>query len=81
MAAGKAANARSMPMVPDPVGVAATPLRRETAARLLEEIEFSAIRGNMAEIGFIGGKAWQGKDVDAVEGADNVAQVAAAQKY
>lgn len=82
-AAGKAANARGIPVVLDPVGVAATPLRRETVARLLEEIKFAAIRGNAAEIGFIAGEAWQGKGVDAGQGAANAAQiaVAVAQKY
>ncbi|WP_416190116.1 hydroxyethylthiazole kinase [Neisseria sp. CCUG17229] len=82
-AAGKAANARGIPVVLDPVGVAATPLRRETVARLLKEIKFAAIRGNAAEIGFIAGEAWQGKGVDAGQGAVNAAQIAAAvaQKY
>ncbi|WP_165088343.1 hydroxyethylthiazole kinase [Neisseria yangbaofengii] len=82
-AAGKAANARGIPVVLDPVGVAATPLRRETVARLLEEIKFTAIRGNAAEIGFIAGEKWQGKGVDAGQGAANAAQIAAAvaQKY
>lgn len=73
-AAGKAANARGIPVVLDPVGVAATPLRRETVARLLEEIKFAAIRGNAAEIGFISGEAWQGKGVDAAQIAASVAQ-------
>ncbi|WP_416192107.1 hydroxyethylthiazole kinase [Neisseria sp. CCUG12390] len=82
-AAGKAANARGIPVVLDPVGVAATPLRRETVARLLEEVKFAAVRGNAAEIGFIAGEAWQGKGVDAGQGVKNAARIAAAaaQKY
>lgn len=83
LAAGKAANARGIPVVLDPVGVAATPLRRETVAQLLQEVKFAAIRGNVAEMGFIAGNAWQGKGVDAGQGDGNAAQIAAvvAQQY
>ena len=42
---GKKANALGIPVVLDPVGVGASRLRRETAARLLQEVRFSVIRG------------------------------------
>lgn len=47
---GKKANALGIPVVLDPVGVGASRLRRETAARLLQEVRFSVIRGNISEI-------------------------------
>lgn len=82
-AAGKAANVRGIPVVLDPVGAAATPLHRETVARLLQEVKFAAIRGNVAEMGFVAGNAWQGKGVDAGPSDGNAAQMAAvvAQQY
>ncbi|ROV56865.1 hydroxyethylthiazole kinase [Neisseria chenwenguii] len=77
LAAGEAANTRGVPVVLDPVGAAATALRRETVARLLAEVKFAAIRGNAAEMAFIAGQAWQGKGVDAGSGAADAAQIAA----
>ena len=71
LAAGKAANARGIPVVFDPVGAAATQFR------LLAEVRFAAIRGNAAEMAYIAGGAWQGKGVDAGGGAANAAEVAA----
>ncbi len=49
-AAGKRANELGHPVVLDPVGVGASTLRTETALRLLEEVKFAAIRGNISEI-------------------------------
>ena len=48
--AGKKANALGRPVVLDPVGAGASSLRTNTAYRLLEEIQFSVIRGNISEI-------------------------------
>lgn len=48
--AGKAYNREKKPVVLDPVGVGASGYRMETAARLLEEIQFTVIRGNISEI-------------------------------
>ena len=77
LTAGKAANARGIPVVFDPVGAAATQFRRDTVERLLAEVRFAAIRGNAAEMAYIAGGAWQGKGVDAGGGAANAAEVAA----
>lgn len=77
LAAGKAANARGIPVVFDPVGAVATQFRRDTVERLLAEVRFAAIRGNAAEMAYIAGGAWQGKGVDAGGGAANAAEVAA----
>lgn len=49
-AAGKKANALGHPVVLDPVGAGASTLRTQTARRLLEEITFTVIKGNISEI-------------------------------
>lgn len=76
IAAGRAANQRGIPVVFDPVGAAATAFRRETVARLLNEIQFAVIRGNAAEMAFVAGQAWQGKGVDAGNSDSDAAAVA-----
>lgn len=49
-AAGKKANQYGHPVVLDPVGAGASKLRTETAHKLLEEVQFTVIRGNISEI-------------------------------
>lgn len=51
--AGKKANVLGKPVVLDPVAAGGTRLRREAARRLLEEVHFTAIRGNASEIRFL----------------------------
>lgn len=48
--AGKTANEKGHLIVFDPVGVGASDFRKKTALKLLEEIHFSVIRGNISEI-------------------------------
>ena len=48
--AGKRANELTHPVVLDPVGAGASKLRTETALKLLEQINFAVIRGNVSEI-------------------------------
>lgn len=50
LAAGKKANACGHPVLLDPVGAGASSLRTETAFKLMEEVRFAAIRGNISEI-------------------------------
>ena len=50
LAAGKKANELGHPAVLDPVGAGASALRTGTALRLLEQVRFSVIRGNISEI-------------------------------
>lgn len=76
LAAGKAANLAGVPVVLDPVAVAASSLRRETAARFRENINFAAIRGNAGEMAHLAGIAWQSKGVDAGSGNGDVAEIA-----
>lgn len=63
--AGKKANALSHPVVLDPVGAGASTLRTQTAHKLLEEIQFSVIRGNISEIKTLALGSGSTKGVDA----------------
>ena len=47
---GHQANRMGIPVVLDPVGAGASRLRTETALRLLRDVQFSVIRGNLSEI-------------------------------
>lgn len=49
-AAGKKANECSHPVILDPVGAGASRLRTETSHKLLNEVKFTVIRGNISEI-------------------------------
>ena len=48
--AGRAAGARGIPVVLDPVGAGATRYRTDTARRILEEVQVTVLRGNQGEI-------------------------------
>ena len=73
--AGRAANAKGIPVVLDPVGVGATPFRRESVAKLMEAISFSVIRGNMAEIKTIAGLEAKSAGVDSLEEESDGAKI------
>lgn len=62
--AGKAANQAGIPVVLDPVGIGASAFRREQIGRLLEEIRFTVIRGNSAEIAVLAGAERKFSGVD-----------------
>ncbi|MEG1869370.1 MAG: hydroxyethylthiazole kinase [Oscillospiraceae bacterium] len=63
--AGKKANSLSHPVVLDPVGAGASKLRTETAHKLLDEIKFTVIRGNISEIKALALGSGTTKGVDA----------------
>ena len=67
--AGKRANALNHPAVLDPVGAGASKLRTETAQKLLEEVKFTVIRGNISEVKTLasGSGTTKGVDADAVD--------------
>ncbi len=67
--AGRKANELGHPVLLDPVGAGSSRLRTQTAQRLLEEIHFSAIRGNVSEIRTLvrGAGASHGVDADAID--------------
>lgn len=68
-AGGKMANKLGHPVLLDPVGAGASRLRTQTAARLLDEIRFTAIRGNISEIKTLalGSATTKGVDADAAD--------------
>lgn len=63
--AAKKANSLAHPTVLDPVGAGASALRTNTALRLLDEVKFSVIRGNISEIKALAGKTSATQGVDA----------------
>ena len=53
--AGRAASARGIPVVLDPVGAGATRYRTDTARRILDEVGVTDLRGNQGEIATLAG--------------------------
>jgi len=64
LAAGKKANELGKPIIFDPVGAGASALRNETAHKLISEVKFAVIRGNLSEILFLAGLSANTKGVD-----------------
>ena len=65
---GKRANELSHPVILDPVGAGATKLRTYVTFKLLEEVKFSVIRGNISEIKTVSQGTGTTKGVDADAG-------------
>ncbi len=65
VAAGKKAADMGHPVVLDPVGAGASPTRTQSARRLLHEIPFSVIRGNVSEFKALTAGADTTRGVDA----------------
>lgn len=80
LAAGRGARQAARPVVLDPVGAGATPVRRRAAARIIEEIRPEVIKGNFAEIKALAGLADRQKGVDSVEAGELEARAATALK-
>jgi hydroxyethylthiazole kinase len=64
--AGRAARARGIPIVLDPVGAGATRLRTDSARRLLDEIRPAIVRGNASEILALTGDEFRARGVDSM---------------
>ena len=73
LAAGKKANELGHAVLLDPVGAGASRLRTETAMKLLNEIKFDVIRGNISEIKTLAFGSGSTKGVDA-DVADTVTE-------
>ena len=71
--AGKRANELDHPVVLDPVGAGASRLRTDTALRLLKEVKFTVIRGNISEVKTLASGSGTTKGVDA-DVADKVTE-------
>ena len=65
--AGKKANELGHPVLLDPVGAGASTLRTQTAVKLMQEVRFSVIRGNMSEIKVLSGGMGGARGVDVCE--------------
>lgn len=83
--AGQTANEKGIPVVLDPVGAGASPLRNEAVSTLLQQVHCTVIRGNLSEVSFVAGLSVSTRGVDSSE-ADLVHDAAAvgravAQRY
>lgn len=74
--AGQAANRQGVPLVLDPVGAGATAYRTEVTAKLLSELQLTALRGNVAEVANVAGVSWASKGVDAGAGEGDAVALA-----
>lgn len=74
--AGMRAKELGVPVILDPVGVGATKLRTNTAARLIREIRPEVIRGNMSEIKVLAGLEVAIKGVDSLADEQDSAVIA-----
>ncbi len=74
--AGKAATAKGIPVVFDPVGVGATLYRNEVAARILAECKPTFIRGNASEIMSLAKENIVTKGVDSSASSDSAIDAA-----
>jgi len=63
--AGKKANELGHPVILDPVGAGASTLRTQTVFKLIKEVKFSVIRGNISEIKTVYAGSGTTKGVDA----------------
>lgn len=78
LAAGRAANARGVPVVLDPVGAGATSYRTDTARRLLDEVEVAVLRGNQGEVATLVGVEAEVRGVESIEVGGDPADLALA---
>src|SRR4029077_328201 len=64
--AGRAASARGIPVVLDPVGAGATAYRTETARRILDQVDVTVLRGNAGEVSTLVGSEPVVRGVEAI---------------
>ncbi len=76
LAAAKAANAKDIPVVVDPVGAGATRYRTETAKRLLGEVDVTVLRGNAGEIATLVGAEAEVRGVESIAAGGDPAELA-----
>lgn len=76
--AGRAANARGIPVVLDPVGAGATRYRTDTVRRILGEVRVTIVRGNAGEVATLAGIEAEVRGVDSVGAAAGPEELALA---
>ncbi|MGO2119042.1 MAG: hydroxyethylthiazole kinase [Fusobacterium sp.] len=75
--AGKVANKLGKPVILDPVGAGASKARMDLVTKLIKNVNFAVIKGNMAEIKSIAGiKNENNKGVDSIEEFENADDIA-----
>ena len=74
--AGRAANAKGIPVVVDPVGVGATTYRTDTAKRLLDIVNVTVLRGNAGEIATLMGVEAEVRGVESIGAGGDPADLA-----
>ena len=74
---GRAAAARDIPIILDPVGAGATTLRTDVSRRLMAELPISILKGNAGEIGVLAGVDAKVRGVDSAGISGDPAVIAA----
>src|SRR5437660_1525874 len=74
--AGKAASARPIPVVLDPVGAGATSYRTETARAILDAVDVTVLRGNPGEVATLVGAAAEVRGVESISTGSKPAELA-----
>ena len=74
--AGRAASARGIPIVLDPVGAGATSYRTEAAKRILDEIAVTVLRGNPGEVATLVGVEAEVRGVESIGAGEDAAELA-----
>jgi hydroxyethylthiazole kinase len=78
LTAGKAAAARHIPVVLDPVGAGATALRTRSAGRIISDVRPQVVRGNASEVLSLRDASSKTKGVDSRHSVDDAAATAQA---
>ena len=73
--AGRTANEKGIPVVLDPVGVAASSFRSSAVKRILAEVKPAVIKGNAGELAHLAQLPWETKGVESV-GSGNAWEIA-----
>jgi hydroxyethylthiazole kinase len=81
LSAGRTAKDRGIPIVFDPVGAGATPFRQTLSLKIMEELRPDIVKGNAAELSFLGGLKSAQRGVDSLESAKTEAMFAVASRY
>ena len=73
--AGRTANEKGIPVVLDPVGVAASSFRSSAVKRILAEVKPTVIKGNAGELAHLVQLPWETKGVESI-GSGNAGEIA-----
>ncbi len=76
IAAGKAANRKGIPVLLDPVGAGATPLRTDAAGLIMREVKVAIVKGNLGEMSVLSGIEAEVRGVDSAGSSGKPSAVA-----